>query len=365
MPNQNDAKVSIAMATFNGSRYLPEQLDSFAKQTLLPFELVVCDDDSTDGTLEILTEFSKTSPFEVRIYRNEQRLGPYKNFLKAATLCRGDWIAYSDQDDYWVDKKIEKIVDTIAEWPDSNQIVHVSRIVDENLRVKGNARWPKVGKLTAREPFTGPCISFMQISGHASVFKVWLIREVHERACCSAKNFEVCDRVANDAWIDLLARTFGNVIYIPDALVLHRRHHNTLSGSGMDTGFGASVRTAFRTGSAWYRGHAENVKGYVEFLQHLAGDESFSQREQAAKGKWYYEKVGRLLRLRADIYDRDFGGRVSALIQLILMNAYPTGRLGYGLGARAFAKDLVCTLFGSRQRWSGNVDKRSKSCRVG
>jgi glycosyltransferase involved in cell wall biosynthesis len=346
VPSRKDLKVSIAMATFNGCQYIHEQLDSLAKQTLLPSELVVCDDGSTDATLDILADFSKTSPFEVKLYRNEQRLGHHKNFLKAASLCQGDWIAYCDQDDYWLDNKIEKIGDTITEWPDSNLIVHVARIVDENLQDMGNRRWPKIDKLEIREPLTGSCISFIQNSGHACVFKAWLIRELHEKACCSTNIFRVCDTVSHDAWINLFAHTFGKVIYIQDPLVLHRRHQQALTQSGIDTRFGSTVRTAFGVGAMQYRIQAENVNGYVDFLQYLIDDETFSKREQAVRGKQYYQNVGRLLGSRADIYDGDFSGRVWALIRLMRMNAYAVGRFGYGLGARAFAKDGVCALFG-------------------
>jgi len=79
--------VSIAMCTYNGEAYLGDQLGSIAKQTYPPDELVLGDDGSTDGTLRILDQFSKEAPFPVKVYRNEQRLGPTKNFAKAVLLC--------------------------------------------------------------------------------------------------------------------------------------------------------------------------------------------------------------------------------------------------------------------------------------
>src|SRR4051794_37441524 len=100
-------RISIAMATYNGDRYIREQLDSLARQNLLPFELVVTDDGSSDGTLDILKAFSERAPFPVRIFRNPTRLGYEENFLKAASLCNGDVISFCDQDDIWVDRKLE------------------------------------------------------------------------------------------------------------------------------------------------------------------------------------------------------------------------------------------------------------------
>jgi glycosyltransferase involved in cell wall biosynthesis len=97
------------MATYNGARFLREQLDSIATQTLLPYELVICDDGSTDATLEIAGQFAKEVSFPVRIYQNESNLGFADNFLKAASLCEGDWIAFSDQDDIWLPHKLATV----------------------------------------------------------------------------------------------------------------------------------------------------------------------------------------------------------------------------------------------------------------
>jgi glycosyltransferase involved in cell wall biosynthesis len=82
-------KISIALATFNGARFLKDQLASLVEQTFLPAELVVTDDGSTDETLAILEWFSHVAPFHVSVHLNHQRLGYGMNFLKAASLCSG------------------------------------------------------------------------------------------------------------------------------------------------------------------------------------------------------------------------------------------------------------------------------------
>ena len=85
-------RVSIAMATYNGSAYVAEQLDSFARQTRLPDELVICDDCSTDDTVAKLEAFAAYAPFSVRIERNPQNVATTANFGKAVDLCQGDVI---------------------------------------------------------------------------------------------------------------------------------------------------------------------------------------------------------------------------------------------------------------------------------
>jgi glycosyltransferase involved in cell wall biosynthesis len=94
------------MTTYNGEVYLEEQLRSLAEQAHLPDELVICDDTSTDSTVDIINRFSEGAPFPVRLFINEERLGWRCNFLSAASLCRSEYIAFCDQDDIWLSDKL-------------------------------------------------------------------------------------------------------------------------------------------------------------------------------------------------------------------------------------------------------------------
>lgn len=102
-------KVSIALAAFNGHKYLVEQLQSFADQTRLPDELVVVDDQSRDDTAEIVAAFAERAPFTVSLFVNEENVGPLKTFEKALRHCTGDIVFLSDQDDVWFTDKIQKM----------------------------------------------------------------------------------------------------------------------------------------------------------------------------------------------------------------------------------------------------------------
>lgn len=101
--------ISIALCTFNGRGFLPLQLKSIADQDRLPDELVICDDGSRDGSLEIIQEFARLAPFPVRVIKNEKTLGSTQNFNRAFSLCTGDVIALADQDDIWYPKKLARI----------------------------------------------------------------------------------------------------------------------------------------------------------------------------------------------------------------------------------------------------------------
>lgn len=106
--------ISIAMATYNGDEYIKEQIDSILNQTIQDFEIVICDDCSTDNTFGILKAYALNDP-RFHIHLNEKNLGFKKNFEKAITLCEGDYIALSDQDDIWMPNHLELLITAIKD----------------------------------------------------------------------------------------------------------------------------------------------------------------------------------------------------------------------------------------------------------
>ncbi len=102
------------MTTYNGEKYIVQQIDSILCQTIQDFELIVCDDRSSDATVEILNRYAKKDK-RIKVFVNEQNLGFKKNFEKAIQLCSGEYIALSDQDDVWLPNHLEKLLALIGE----------------------------------------------------------------------------------------------------------------------------------------------------------------------------------------------------------------------------------------------------------
>lgn len=132
------------MATYNGERYLQEQLNSFAKQSHLPDELVICDDGSTDDTAKIILGFMNTSPFKVNFIQNEQNLGHVQNFAKAMALCSGDIIFLSDQDDMWFPNKIETVMRVFHQNSNFRVVIHDGELTDGNLLPSGQTKMSQI-----------------------------------------------------------------------------------------------------------------------------------------------------------------------------------------------------------------------------
>lgn len=107
--------ISVCMATYNGEKYLREQLDSILSQTYTNFELIICDDCSKDSTVQILNEYAKNDN-RIKVFVNEQNLGFKKNFEKAISLSLGEYIALSDQDDVWTENHLEVLYNLIGNY---------------------------------------------------------------------------------------------------------------------------------------------------------------------------------------------------------------------------------------------------------
>lgn len=126
--------ISIALATYNGSKYLEELLNSLLAQRMLPDEIIVVDDCSTDDTVDILKKFQSLLP--IRIFVNERNLGVNLNFQKAVEKCSGDYILICDQDDIWFPENIQEKISMLEKLPQDRPalVASASILTDKNLK---------------------------------------------------------------------------------------------------------------------------------------------------------------------------------------------------------------------------------------
>lgn len=129
--------VSAAVCTFNSARFLPMELETIAGQTVLPDEVVVCDDGSQDETLEILENWKRSVPFEVKIFQNTVNLGYTKNFERAVSLCTQDVILLADHDDLWRQDRVEVIREHFTQDPALGLVSSDAELIDAEGREQG------------------------------------------------------------------------------------------------------------------------------------------------------------------------------------------------------------------------------------
>jgi glycosyltransferase involved in cell wall biosynthesis len=205
--------ISIAMATFNGARYLGEQLTSLSSQTVKPLELVVCDDGSTDESVAILQSFSTHAPFPVRIFENPERLGYQQNFMKAASLCQGPLIAFCDQDDIWNDDKLDVVSKYFAQ-SDDLLVSHDFGVFFENGR-------QSIPSYFGNLALSG-LLPVVNLKGCTLTFRRELIELVDWPPPQSGWS--------HDLWVCFTALLLEKRGYLRQSLVRHRIHGNNTSG---------------------------------------------------------------------------------------------------------------------------------------
>ncbi|MDR2650939.1 MAG: glycosyltransferase family 2 protein [Prevotellaceae bacterium] len=209
--------VSIVLGTYNGEKYLKEQIDSIFRQTYPNIEFIITDDCSTDSTPAILREFASKHE-NVHVYFNETNLGLVRNFEKAVKYAQGEYIAFADQDDIWLPEKIQRLVDNIG---DNMLIHHDSAYIDAD----GNL----IGKKSSdyRHLITGKNLYVMDIdesglwvAAHSMMFR----RELLDLA------LPFTPSINHDGWIAYIAMLKGTIAVVPEVLVLYRQHGNNLVG---------------------------------------------------------------------------------------------------------------------------------------
>jgi len=378
-----EASVSVVMATYNGARYLEPQLESIAAQTRLPDELVVCDDQSSDDSVEILERFASRAPFEMRVVRNPERLGFAGYFPHAARLSRGDVIAWSDQDDIWMPEKLAICARELESDDEVVLVVHASQFGEWTRRGRPVIRgatgdWfgrftpRRVRRRTVYTPTSLPLRT--RFPGRSSL--------VSRRVLDVADAFEprlpgIIDEEFeshHDLWIGFVAAAIGKVVILPDALVQYRLHDAQVTGRA-EPPKGAADRakaTTNRLGkdiedyandSATYGYFRASIltqlaaqldeaagfdRGPAEFRASLAGrvaaggDRETEAARNAARRSGLYRRRGELALRRLELRRQPPLSKAAAacLVANIAAGDYGPRHLG-GHGLRGLAVDLV------------------------
>ena len=324
------------MTTFNGERYLAEQLDSLAAQQLLPFELHVGDDCSTDRTADIVADFAGRARFPVHFTSNPEPLGYGENFVRTALRCGGDWIAFCDQDDVWLPEKLRWCAGQIAKGPDSLCLIaHNAQRTDEQLRPTD--RLYDYRRFELHPPLRLPpewhCIGMTQ------VFRASLLRDIPSERRVSFPWHP--HRDAHDVWVALLANVTGTILRTGRCLARYRRHQATATGTEAKAGLSGAVRSVTEGRGADYALRAAYLQEVSAVLIDCASGAAPPLRDPLLAGAAKIRLQARLLEQRARVYtEASFGRRAAALADLAVKGGYFGGR-GWPFGAARMAKDVL------------------------
>jgi hypothetical protein len=219
-------KISIAMATFEGSKYLVEQFNSLCAQTRQPDEVIVYDDASSDNTLDILREIEKTSKFPIKVIKGRANRGVNYAFEKASAACRGEYIFFCDQDDYWELDKIEKFISVFERDAKVGMIFCDATEMDAEGQFLSGSLWQKIGftQRRRRNFEADPVGELIQrgnlVYGMSAAFRAEAIRPFYP--------IDADPRgMTHDTWFALHVMAMSwTGITIDEPLVRYRRHVN-------------------------------------------------------------------------------------------------------------------------------------------
>lgn len=207
--------ISVCMATYNGEKFIGEQISSILSQIGEHDELVVSDDGSTDQTIAIIRGYNDS---RIKIYNNDQEHGYSRNFENAIIKSIGDVLFLSDQDDVWVEGKVIKMLQQLEK---ATVVISDAVIVDENLAVmheshfalRGVKRGFLINFLKTR--YVGACMAFR--------------RDILKKALPFPKRQKYC---AHDYWLVLIAEFYYDVKLIDEGLIKYRRHGLNATNGG-------------------------------------------------------------------------------------------------------------------------------------
>lgn len=220
--------ISVCIATYNGARYIGEQLASILKQLSAEDEVVVSDDGSTDGTIDIVRSLNDR---RIRIVDGPRRHSPTLNFERALRNAKGDYVFLADQDDVWLEGKVRRCVEELQK---CDCVVSDARVTDSCLNTTSESlfqlmhvRRGRLSNLLWRNGYTGCCMAFR--------------REVLSKALPFPTDIPM-----HDIWIGNVAAFCGRLRFIDDRLLLFRRHDATASCNGKGSSYSLWQKLSFR-----------------------------------------------------------------------------------------------------------------------
>lgn len=208
--NMKDPLVSIALCTYNGEKYLREQLDSIVNQTYKNLEIIIVDDRSTDATLAIVKQYAANDN-RIKYFQNEVNLGYNKNFERAITLTSGEYISISDQDDIWMLEKIKILLENIKDYW---LIFCDSEFMNED----GSEGTSLLNGFSLEGKDYRMMLFNNYMAGHSALFKRELLDYI----------LPFPEKGFYDWWIALIAFYHHKITYVDKMLTRYRKHSGSV-----------------------------------------------------------------------------------------------------------------------------------------
>ena len=216
-------KIDVLMATYNGEKYVREQIDSILNQTYQNIELYISDDGSTDTTKQILNEYEKQDS-RVHVFHQEKNLGYISNFGFLMQQVQSEYYMFADQDDVWLKDKIEHTFQKMKE-KGADLVYTDLRVVDQDLHELYPSFWDylKIRKKVEYDDLRSEYL-YNCVTGCTILTKKKFIDQILPLPTKS-------EYMPHDYWVSLVVALHGKIAHLDEKTILYRQHGNNLIGS--------------------------------------------------------------------------------------------------------------------------------------
>ena len=275
-------KTSVALCTYNGEKFLREQLDSILNQTKTVDEIVVCDDGSTDSTLEILEEYHQKIPGFFRIFKNEINLRSVKNFEKAISLCENEIIFLCDQDDLWIENKVELITNFFQKNPKTNVVAtNGFGIDDTGNKLEVHSLWD-IPRFFQEEKIEIDYFKIIAFAGNIATGASMAFRKTFVEKLIP---FPIIEGFHHDEWIALNAASNDGFEFLQEKLFKYRIHDQQQVG---DVFLPKTLKNRNLLIQHFdFSVHDEKFKSFKFVLKRIS--KSYKKNNRLSEEKTYYE----------------------------------------------------------------------------
>lgn len=264
-------KVNIVMSTYNGEKYLAEQIESIQNQTFSDWKLLIRDDGSTDRTIETIKKYvSEDSRIKLINEEEPKNLGVIKSFYSLIKYNKADYYFFSDQDDYWLPEKLEITLSVARKYDNSKPMMYYTdlKVVDRDLKVLNESM-------------------IRSQSGHANTKLIQELTENSVTGGVSMINSALADKwtvtdniIMHDWYLALLASALGELVYIDKPTELYRQHDsNVLGARTLDKKFKILREGPKKIFTRYWELIHKSQQQAMNIVKFFPGDLSFEDKE--------------------------------------------------------------------------------------
>ena len=338
-------KISVAMATYNGEKFIREQLESILNQTVLPDEIVVSDDGSKDRTVEIVQEIAGLcNSIHICVYTGNQRHGFAQNFEYAVKRCTGDLVFLCDQDDVWLPEKVAKMASVFAEHNNASCVFHNASSIDADGNPLPTLFNPFIQEL-AEKHREESCI---RVQSEQCCERAASAPLVHGMVMCVSKDLLETSfpfpSSQHDGWLFFCAVVQDKCFFLNEILTLRRCHGENTTGVGKQ-GFGRNrIRKIMRSIIHYNSGHFSRLNEAMHMKQYV---EKHGDSENLGVSK-ALPTINRVLDIGRKELDAARSGRLSGTIKMLCL--YCSDVRYRRSGTKAFLYELADIMLRSKKK---------------